>query len=324
MSLIASGTCFWAKEDGNLVDRHLMESFVVAMVSFTFTIQPVHAESHDVEMPPGSNYDRAAFRLWLPDGVETVRALLVLVPGSNGDGRDQVERPVWQDLATRHRLALVGVYLTDHQHEDMFIEHYVDVRRGSGQAFLDALTRLGEESGHPEVGSAPLLMWGMSAGGEFNYELAMWKPDRVLGFVVNKGGIYYTAQAERQARRVPGLFFIGENDLAFRNDIIRGIYSANRRARALWALVEEPNVGHDVARSRDMAVLFYEALIALRLPATGGRPLALELEDGFICDPESLRCEPAPGAPERRYPTAWLPTEELATAWRAVTLGAEF
>ena len=32
------------------------------------------------------------------------------------------------------------------------------------------------------------------------------------------------------------MFFIGENDLAFRKDIIRGIYSFNRRARA-WRAV---------------------------------------------------------------------------------------
>ena len=280
-------------------------------------------------MPPGKNFDRAAFRLWLPDDVETVRAVLVLVPGSNGDGRDQVEAPFWQQLAARHGLALLGVYLTDKRHEDMFIEHYIEVTAGSGRAFLDALTRLGEMAGHSELANAPLLLWGMSAGGEFNYELALWKPERVIGFVVNKGSIYYSALASEEARQVPGLFFVGENDLVFRNDIIRGIYSINRRARALWALVEEPDVAHEVARSREMAALFYEELIALRLPATPGgsqttalRPL--KLSDGFVCEPSSNRCGAAEDAPERRYPTAWLPTERLAGAWRAVTMGTPF
>jgi len=286
-------------------------------------VQPASAETYDVEMPPGSNYDHAGFRLWLPENVETVRAALVLVPGSNGDGRDQVEAPFWQQLANRHQFALVGVYLTDKRHDDMFIEHYVEVSKGSGQAFLDALTRLGEMAGHAELANAPLLLWGMSAGGELNYELALWKPERVIGFVVNKGGIYYSALASPQARQVPGLFFIGEKDLAFRNDIIRGIVSINRRARALWALDEEPDVAHEVARSREMAALFYEELMALRLPATPVlRPL--KLNDGFVCDPISNRCTGAEDAPERRYPTAWLPTENLANAWRAVTTGAPF
>jgi dienelactone hydrolase len=288
--------------------------------------RPAHAETHDIEMPSGANYERASFRLWLPEDVESVRAILVLVPGSNGDGRDQVETPLWQELATRHQLALLGVQLTDKQHEHMFIEHYVNVSEGSGQAFLDALARLGTMAGHPEVASAPFLLWGMSAGGEFNYEMALWKPERVIGFVVNKGGIYYSALASKQARQVPGLFFIGEDDLAFRNDIIRGIYSINRRARALWALVVEPGVAHTVARSREMAVMFYEDLLELRLPAkTGGTALqALKLGDGFFCDEASNQCVAAAEAPEQTTPTAWLPTEKLARAWKAVTTGAPF
>lgn len=297
---------------------------VSTMVASSLCAVMAAAATHDVAMPPGANYDRAEFRLWLPDGLARVSAVLLLVPGSNGDGRDQVETPIWRELAARHGLALVGVHLTDKPHEDMFIEHYVDVRRGSGQALLDALTRLGEEAGHPEIGTAPLLTWGMSAGGELNYELALWKPERVLGFVVNKGGIYYSAQAEAPARRVPGLFFIGEKDLAFRNDIIRGIYSINRRSGALWALVEEPGVAHEVARSRELAVLFFEELLVLRLPAVAGSMRALDASQGFVCDPTSNACVPATEAPETTYPTAWLPTEGLAEAWKSVTAGAPF
>ena len=61
------------------------------------------AETVDVAMDPGANYDKANFRLWLPDGFDVVRAVLVLVPGSNGDGRAQVEEPFWQEFATRFK-----------------------------------------------------------------------------------------------------------------------------------------------------------------------------------------------------------------------------
>ena len=249
------------------------------------------------------------------------------MPGSNGDWRGKVEDPFWQDLARRQRFGLVGVRLTDKRHEDMAIEHYVDVRRGSGDAFLKALVTLSELSGHQEVATAPMLLWGMSAGGEFNYELALWKPERVIAFVVNKGGIYYNAIASPAARAVPGLFFIGDNDLAFRNDIIRGIYSVNRRFHAQWALVVEPGVGHEVARSRELAAIFYEELIDLRLPESseGSAPLlTLEDEDGFVGDPKTNRARPAAGAPQTTYPTAWLPTERLARAWEAVVSGKPF
>jgi pimeloyl-ACP methyl ester carboxylesterase len=155
----------------------------------------------------------------------------------------------------------------------------------------------------------------MSAGGEFNYEFALWRPDRVAAFVVNKGGIYYSALASTEARQVPGLFFIGTEDLAFRNDIIRGIYSVNRRAHALWALIEQAGVGHTVAGSDLIAATFYREVLAQRLTADGLRSLAVE--DGFFCDPESAACVPAAGAEAPREPVSWLPTEKLAEVWQA-------
>ena len=63
--------------------------------------------------------------------------------------------------------------------------------------------------------------------------------------------------------------------------------------------------------AREMAALFYEELIALRLPTTPALR-ALKLSDGFVCDPTSNHCTAAADAPEQRYPTAWLPTESLA------------
>ena len=53
-------------------------------------------------IPPGRNYEKAEFRLWLPNGVPSVQAIAVLVPGSNGDGRGQVDDPVWQEFAVRN------------------------------------------------------------------------------------------------------------------------------------------------------------------------------------------------------------------------------
>src|SRR5438045_9324882 len=93
---------------------------------------------------------------------------------------------------------------------DLFIEHYVNVSQGSGQALVDALAGFAGRAHHTELASAPLLLWGMSAGGEFNYEFVAWKPERVAAFVVNKGGIYYSALLSRAAREVPGLLFVGE------------------------------------------------------------------------------------------------------------------
>jgi len=270
---------------------------------------------------PGNNYDKAEFKMWYPTDAGPLQAVAVLVPGSNGDGRAEVDDPVWQDFATRHKLALVGCRLTDKPHEQNFIEEYVNVSKGSGQALLDALTAFAGRSKHPELATAPLLLWGMSAGGEFNYEFVAWKPERVIAFVVNKGGIYYTALASHAARNVPGILFVGGKDLEFRTNTIVGLFAVNRRGGALWALAEEPAAAHIVGRSRDVALIFFEDVLPLRL-GTPLRPIAEK--DGFLGDLKAKTFQSASATGSPNSPTAWLPSERVARAWQAMVTEKPF
>jgi poly(3-hydroxybutyrate) depolymerase len=276
----------------------------------------------DDSLPPGANFDKAQFRLWYPAGVTSFEGIAVLVPGSNGDGRSQVQDTVWQAFAIKHKLALVGVRLTDKPHDQNFIEEYVDVSKGSGQAFLDALAKFAATSKHAEFATAPLLLWGMSAGGEFNYEFVVWKPERVIAFVVNKGNIYYTALAPRAAREVPGILFVGGKDLEFRTSTITGLFAVNRRAGALWALAEEPSAGHIVGRSRDVAIMFYEDMLAARLGGATLKPIAEKT--GFLGDLKAKTFQAMGDAKAPGVPTAWLPTERVAKAWQAMVTEKPF
>jgi poly(3-hydroxybutyrate) depolymerase len=264
---------------------------------------------------PGRNYDKAEFKLWLPNDLASVQAIALLVPGSNGDGRGQVDDAVWQSFAAHHNLALIGVRLTDKPHDQGFIEEYVNVSQGSGQALLDAVNAFAARSKHPELATAPFLLWGMSAGGEFNYEFACWKPERVVAFVVNKGNIYYTALASKAARGVPAILFTGGKDLEFRTNTITGLFAVNRRAGALWALAEEPSAAHVVGRSRDVALVLFEDALALRLG--GGSVLKPMIEkSGFLGDIKAKTFEPIGEAPAPNHPTAWLPTARVAERWQ--------
>jgi dienelactone hydrolase len=162
----------------------------------------------------------------------------------------------------------------------------------------------------------------MSAGGQFNYEFAAWKPERVVAFVVNKGGIYYSALVPRAAREVPALLFVGDKDLAFRTNTIAGLFAVNRRAGALWALVAEPDTAHAVGRSRDLGAMFFADVMAMRLGSGALTPM--DASAGFIGDLAAATIRPAAGAAAPAVPTAWLPTERLARAWQAVVTGKPF
>ncbi|HVU22897.1 MAG TPA: alpha/beta hydrolase [Opitutus sp.] len=276
----------------------------------------------DVGFHNGANFARAEFRLWLPPAVTPVRAALLLVPGSNEDGRVMVDDEAWRAFAAQHDLALVACCFSDQPHEQDFIEAYANAARGSGQALLDALQQFADRSQHPELANAPLLLWGMSAGGEFNYEFAAWRPERVIAFVVNKGGIYYSALVSPAARAVPALLFVGERDLPSRIGIIKGLFAVNRRAGALWALTPEPGVAHAEGRSRALSQLFFADVLPLRLNAPGSPLRTLDASTGLLGDPATGAITPAGRASVPDSLTAWLPTPRVAAAWRAVVTDA--
>lgn len=289
----------------------------LAVTAFSFAPQqgpaPAPLLPGDIAIPSGANYDKAEFRAWLPPDVRTIKAVVVLVPGSNGDGRAQVDDEFWRAFAAKHQAALIGCRFTDKPHEQGFIEHYVNVSQGSGQALLDALGQFGARLNHPEMSTAPLLMWGMSAGGEFNYEFVAWKPERVAAFLVNKGGIYYTSLTPTKASRdVPGLLFVGEKDLDSRTFTVRGLFAVNRRAGALWGLVEEPGLAHVVGSSKELGAMLFEDV----LTAPKG---SINEKSGFVGDIRAFTYQPAATASTASTLTSWFPSERLARAWKSVS-----
>lgn len=289
------------------------------LIALLLFAQPAFAQAVlDDSLPPGANYNRAQFRFWSPASDAPLRGVLVLVPGSNGDGRGMAQDTVWQAFATKNQLAILACWFNDKPHEQGFIEEYIAVSRGSGDALLSALDGFAKRSGHPELTTAPFLMWGMSAGGQFNYEFVAWKPERVAAFVVNKGGIYYSALLSKAAREVPGMLFIGGKDLAFRNNTISGLFAVNRRGGALWALAEEPGVAHVVGKSRDVSMVFFEDVLKLRWSPGASALAKLEEKSGYLGDYSAKTFAPLGEGRVPGYPTAWLPTERVAREWQAM------
>lgn len=191
------------------------------------------------------NYRVAEFRSWCPPGFKStpLKGILVLVPGSNGDGRNMIYWKPFRDFARTHHVALVGCHFEDQVPGQ--IEDYSDASGGSGQALLDFI-----ESSKDLPSNVPLFLWGHSAGGQFNYEFACWAPERVGAFVVNKGGFYYHALAPPATRKLPALFITGGKDAISRQAIIIGIYLMNNRDEACrWELLTEEDIGHDLGTS---------------------------------------------------------------------------
>lgn len=248
----------WLKNNLQNSNLLILTGMLISSVSYSQQIY------HDSIMN-GHNFEKAAFRLWFEHDTVTIQGVIVLVPGSNGDGRHMVNDTVWQNLASRYDFALIGCFFKDNHHDIMAIEEYADAKNGSGQALIDVLKNLAVISDHPELKFAPLALWGMSAGGEFNYEFACWKPEKVIAFVVNKGGIYYSSLAPQATWDVPAVFFTGANDSPYRNNIVKGIFSINRRFDAKWIFIEEAGVAHECENSKKFAQFYFDEIIPLRI-----------------------------------------------------------
>jgi hypothetical protein len=289
-------------------------------VIFALCISPLFAQQNGFEtsIPSGKNFDKAKFRLWVPDN-RVLKGILVLMPGSNGDGRPEVEDKDWQNFALKQHLALLGCQFTDKPHKDTDIEEYIAAKDGSGQALLTAIEKLAETSNHPELQQARLLLWGFSAGGQFNYEFTCWKPERVIAFVVNKGGVYYSAIAPATTRETPGIFFTGEKDLSSRTSIIKGIYETNRRFGAVWCYGNELGVKHNVGASKKLATLYFEKMLPLRLTTKPDKNGNIELTPippvgGYLGDAKTKTFHPAT-SPATDETASWLPDADFGNHW---------
>jgi hypothetical protein len=272
----------------------------------------------DYNAPPGEGYGTADFHFWSPAYQQPVRGLIIMVPGSDGDGRGMANDGAWQALARKYRLALVGCFFKG--------GNYSECSGGSGDALHDAIHSFADQSGHPEVATVPLLLWGISAGGQFNYNYVLWKPDNVMAFVVNKGGYYNGAEAESRCRSTPGLFFLGQSDADYRITAITRIWTAGRKNGALWALAPQPNSGHEFSKTDPVARVFFEAVLKVRLPddslSSDPAPMnPMEEGQGWLGNltTHEVHAESSDGQADLN--AAWLPDEATAQAWKVFVSG---
>ncbi|MEM1057972.1 MAG: hypothetical protein AAGK14_01880 [Verrucomicrobiota bacterium] len=288
------------------------------------TSLPAAVFDYEADSKEARQYDKMAYRLWLPDdlGEKPVRGLLVLVPGINGDGRGQATNKGWQKLAREFDFGTLGLCMKSGP------PYYHEAHRGSGEVLLQALEHFAEETEREELENAPLAMWGHSAGGQFNYNFACLEPKRVITYVVNKGG-YYAGKIKGDAEDIPAVYFMGETDSAERRKNIRALFEEARDEDAPVCLIVEKGVGHGVGKTRSFAEAYFRTVIPLRLPEEGGlgsrgkkvKLRKLEEKDGWLGDNKSFEIAPYGSYREDKDEASWLPNEDLAKKWQAMNKG---
>jgi hypothetical protein len=267
----------------------------------------------------GENYQLAEFKFWNPNLNDDYKGILVLTPGINRDGREAVLDTVWQKFATKHNLIIVASHFKNYESNNNL--RYRDASKGSGDILLKSIEKYSQEISNICINELPLLLYGFSAGGQYNYEFASWKPERVISFVVNKGGYYDTAVTSIETQKVPGIFFIGEDDLYYRNNLILGIYSANRSQGANWTLINEKDTKHSPKNSKDLSISFFESIMAKRL--RDNKLVDINSDNPILGFPERKTFEYFDKIDKTDFNnwgklkslTIWLPDENFANIW---------
>jgi pimeloyl-ACP methyl ester carboxylesterase len=287
--------------------------------------------AHDVVLTPQTIFTHQNVRAYLPPGIAEYKAAIVFLPGLRDpatgnplDSRDLVSGTsgggcsIWcspAELAEVRRralelgggnVALIGT--------TTLVEH-----PSSYETLLLALSELGTQSGHPELGTIPILFVGHSMGGCTAYGFSRVHGARVAGFVTMKGACHNTGPSEAAAT-VPGYFLIGGLDAPYRRENITAVFEAGRAAGAPWA-VSIDTFHHGPFADIDLMYDWIDTVLAARLPTAGAPLRAMTESAGWLGDRSSGAISTYACYASNRSSASWLPSQKTALGWQRMAGG---
>jgi hypothetical protein len=242
------------------------------------------------------------YTLWMPEGVKRFRGIIVHQHGAGTTasiaGSTAAYDLHWQALAKKWDCALLGPsYHVQNEKIDLSpgaSELWFDPRHGSGKTFLRALEEFAAKSGHPELQTAPWALWGHSGGGIWSDVMTTLHPERVIAVWMRSGSaLMFLTHPEFAWPDVPAALYAipmmtnlgvkekpvpkappGDEDKRTEAERMKGPWLGNlatfREHRAKGGFIgfaPDPRTGHECGDSRYLAIPFFDACLAMRLPA---------------------------------------------------------
>jgi len=292
---------------------------------------------HVVEYPPSTTPGElvygVTYTVWIPDGVQKLRGLIVHQHGCGAGacrgGETAAYDLHWQELAKKWDCALAGP--SYHQPDKENCRLWCDPRNGSEATFLRSLSELGKKANHPELETAPWCLWGHSGGGFWASLMQARHPERVVA-VWFRSGSAYTAWESGQidkpeisdaVYRVPMMCNPGvkeDGDKRYQGAWTgtMAMFKAYRAKGGLIGFAPDPHSAHDCGDSRYLAIPFFDACLALRLPEAGSSDARLKIVDekqAWLAPLLGDKAEPAASFQGKIDESVWLPNERIAKAW---------
>jgi poly(3-hydroxybutyrate) depolymerase len=298
----------------------------------------------DVDYPASTNAGElqiaVTYTLWIPDGVKTIRGVIVHQHGAGTTaseaGATAAHDVHWQALAKKWDCALLGpcyhVLNGGTQIGPGEAELWYDPRRGSDKVFRNALVAMGDKAGHPEIGSVPWCLWGHSGGAQWISQMTVMHPDRVVAAWVRSGGTtkFHSRHPEwpepevtEAVYSVPIMTNAGRKEKGA--PVLNGswigqtaTFEEYRPHGAPVGMAPDPVTSHECGDSRYLAIPFFDACLAMRLPDKGATRQTLkpvDMSTAWLADEFGEVAVPAAEYKGNLKQSIWLSNATVAKAW---------
>ena len=269
----------------------------------------------DAGPKPTPHLDEAQFRWWSPADAKTVRGVLMVIPGRNGDARNAVADPDWQALAGTQAFSIVGCRLFKPDGS------YQSDEDGSTAKLLEkAVAELSKANAHPEAAKVSLAFWGHSAGSNTSERFAFRYPHRTIAIVGIKGPAGF-GDATPPKCNVPILCCTGKKDKPDWVQSVSKNYEDGKKHHAVWAFALHPTEGHEAGATKPLAIAFLNEVITARLGVPSAFASSASMKNlvptaGWLGAPSDLETAAYSAFKGKKTEATWLPGETTAAAWK--------
>ncbi|MCX5643928.1 MAG: serine hydrolase [Phycisphaerae bacterium] len=318
---------------------------LAALASFALSVIGLAGTAHGagqylkVDYPASTAADGlqtpVTYTLWIPEGVSHLRCIIVHQHGAGTtasiEGSTAAYDLHWQALAKKWDCALFSSsYHVANEKTDLSpggSELWFDPRHGSEKTFLKALGEFAAKSGHPEIETVPWALWGHSGGGIWSDVMSTLHPERVAVVWMRSGSaIMFRSRPEFPQPEVPaGVYAIPsmcnpgvkeKPNLPWTGTL--ATFKEYRAKGAFIGFAPDPRTGHECGDSRYLAIPFFDACLAMRLPDKGSKDQTLKPVDqshAWLAAPPGDQAVPAASYQGDPKEAVWLPNEAVAKAW---------
>jgi len=307
--------------------RFLALAAALLFASVAGAAGPYHEVKYAPSDQPGELIFGVTYTVWIPDGVKTLRGVIVHQHGCGSGACKGGETAAfdlhWQALARKWNCALLGPSFQ--QDDKQNCRMWCDPRNGSAKTFLRALKDLAKSSGHPELETAPWCLWGHSGGGFWASIMQTMHPDRIVAIWCRSGTAFTAWEKGEIAKPTipeaaygvplmlnPGLKERDDKRFAGAWTGSLAMLNAYRAKGSPIGFAPDPRTNHECGDSRYLAIPFFDACLAARLPESGTKLKPIDMKAAMWAPTDGTSFARTVEKPEA---AGWLPNESFASLW---------